>query len=114
LRNRLALAERRNRPDGVEVLLVRAELAAHLEEAITSYEVVVTQLEQSVGPDNVRTIAARAALAHYCWLADRVAEAVRMYESLLADSERVLGPDNATTRKVREHLLAARDGRPAP
>jgi tetratricopeptide (TPR) repeat protein len=58
------------------------------------------------GPDDPRTIAARASLASAYRDAKKPKDALRQYERILADRERVQGPDHSDTILARCDLAA--------
>ena len=76
-------------------------------QAALSLSDAVDLLDETLGPDNPRTLASRNSLAHAYWSAGRVDEAIGLFERTLADRERVLGPDHPRTLASRGNLAVA-------
>ena len=76
-------------------------------QAALSLSDAVDLLDETLGPDNPRTLASRNSLAHAYWSAGRVDEAIGLFERTLADRERVLGADHPDTLASRGNLALA-------
>ena len=76
-------------------------------QAALSLSDAVNLLDETLGPDHTRTLAARNSLAHAYLSAGRLKEAIDLFEQNLDDIKRVLGPDHAHTLTSRDNLAYA-------
>ena len=76
-------------------------------QAALSLSDAVNLLDETLGPDNPHTLAARNNLANAYRSAGRLEQAIELHKRTLADSERVLGPDHPRTLTSRSNLASA-------
>ena len=76
-------------------------------QAALSLSDAVDLLDETLGPDDPRTLAARNNLAHAYESAGRLDQAIDLFERTLDDSKRVLGPDDPHTLISRNNLALA-------
>ena len=83
-------------------------------QAAVSLSDAVHLLDETLGPDDPRTLAARGNLAVAYQSAGRLDQAVLLFEQVLAAHEHVLGPDHPGTLAARNNLAGAYEsaGRP--
>ena len=83
-------------------------------QAAVSLSAAVDFLDETLGPDDPRTLAARGNLAVAYQSAGRLDQAVLLFEQVLAAHEHVLGPDHPGTLAARNNLAGAYEsaGRP--
>ena len=76
-------------------------------QAALSLSDAVDLLDETLGPDNPRTLASRNNLANAYRSAGKLEQAIDLHKRTLADSERVLGPDHPHTLTSRNNLALA-------
>ena len=76
-------------------------------QAALSLSNAVDLLNDTLGPDHLRTLTARDRLAHTYEFAGRLKQAIDLHKQNLADRERVLGVDHADTLTSRNNLAHA-------
>jgi tetratricopeptide (TPR) repeat protein len=99
----LSISQRQLGPGHVQTMQFRDLLGGapgtpeHTDEAITMYEGVLTELEQTESTCHPAALAARASLARAYQAADRPQDAVNLTAQTVAECEQVLGGDHPDT-----------------
>jgi tetratricopeptide (TPR) repeat protein len=83
------------------------ELAESGERAIVIGEGLITDYEQTSGPDDLEALTARNNLALAYRIAGRTDKAISLHQQALAGRERILGPDDPHTLQSRNNLASA-------
>jgi tetratricopeptide (TPR) repeat protein len=109
----LAHAERILGPAHPATLTSRAQVAAaqfwagHHDQAIASFEPLLTDFKRIVGTEHPATLTTRSHLAAGYYKVGRIDEALALYEQLLADRERIDGAEHPNTLGARGNLAIA-------